>query len=394
MGFLRNLFNRKKGNDQLEETVQPVSESKLSDGIHIEDDAQRERVIRINLDKIDAATKELDRIEVEYRFVTSQLKDCDEIDSFPELEKEDVISAAKKIVQLGNDRISFKKNPGKLTKEQFSQMEKIEEYMPEGYINMAEAEDYQSKIKQDLKRLDGEKKAYYYREDELEAAVLNAKGMAKIILVALFICLALLFILKYALSMDIQLGVLLAIAVSAIAITLFFCRFTDYTKEKGKVERNINKITILQNRVKIRYVNNVNLMEYLYLKYGVHSSKELKKLWDYYEEESEERVRFERTKYELEDLYKQLLYILNHNKISDASVWLHQVAALIDPREMVEVRHNLNLRRQKLREQMEYNELVAKESQEEIKELVEEYPKYAKEILKIVEEYENIARKG
>ena len=49
---------------------------------------------------------------------------------------------------------------------------------------------------------------------------------------------------------------------------------------------------MLQNRVKIRYVNNTNLLDYLYMKYQVSSGKELKVLWDKYKVEKEERRRY------------------------------------------------------------------------------------------------------
>ena len=56
---------------------------------------------------------------------------------------------------------------------------------------------------------------------------------------------------------------------------------------------------------------------------------------------------------------------------------------------MVEIRHNLIVRRQSLRRRMDYNkEIVAGSSQKDIKELVEQYPQYAKEIMATVDEYE------
>ena len=130
-------------------------------------------------------------------------------------------------------------------------------------------------------------------------------------------------------------------------------------------------------------------MDYLYLKYAVSSAKELRINWEFYEEERYERKKFEQAKTELDILYKKILQILMRNKISDTSVWLHQTEAFIDAREMVEVRHALNVRRQKLREQMDYSLEIAENSKKEIKRMVEENPKYAKRILEIVEEFEN-----
>ena len=56
---------------------------------------------------------------------------------------------------------------------------------------------------------------------------------------------------------------------------------------------------------------------------------------------------------------------------------------------MVEIRHNLFLRRQSLRRRMDYNrEVVAAKAKEEIKDLANSYPKYAREIMDMVDEYD------
>lgn len=48
-------------------------------------------------------------------------------------------------------------------------------------------------------------------------------------------------------------------------------------------------------------------------------------------------------------------------------IWLHQTGAILDPKEMVEVRHAMILRRQQLRKQMEFNTDNAEKAQEQIK---------------------------
>jgi hypothetical protein len=86
---------------------------------------------------------------------------------------------------------------------------------------------------------------------------------------------------------------------------------------------------------------------------------------------------------------RELLRLLRRHRLADPLVWIHQPAAILDTREMVEARHHLIIRRQSLRKRMEYNrEVVAKKAQDEIKELVLDYPRYAKEILAMVAEYE------
>jgi hypothetical protein len=155
-----------------------------------------------------------------------------------------------------------------------------------------------------------------------------------------------------------------------------------------RVEKSINKIVLLQNTVKIKYVNNTNLLEYLYVKYDVNSSNELKKLWDKYIEENNQREKEKQIQVDMDYNQANLVKLLRGLKISEPSIWVRQTQALIDSKEMVEVRHNLILRRQKLRKRMEYNAKMAQQAQDEVKDVVNNYPEYAKNILDLVSDYE------
>ena len=85
---------------------------------------------------------------------------------------------------------------------------------------------------------------------------------------------------------------------------------------------------------------------------------------------------------------KQLVEKLSQYRVSDPQRWVHQVSALLDKREMVEIRHELILRRQSLRKHLEYNTDVAQSARNEIMEVVNLYPIYAREILDMVEHFE------
>ena len=165
-----------------------------------------------------------------------------------------------------------------MSDEKYHQMERMEEDAETGCRKLLETEDYQNLIRKDMSRLDGEKHAYLYRKDELKGIIADAKGMAVICSVALVVCYVVLFTLKYALRMDIQLGFLLVTGLAALVIVLVFLKYTDSVKELKRVEKGINRIIMLHNRVKIRYVNNTNLLDYLYMKYQVKSAKEFQSL--------------------------------------------------------------------------------------------------------------------
>ena len=55
--------------------------------------------------------------------------------------------------------------------------------------------------------------------------------------------------------------------------------------------------------------------------------------------------------------------------------------------EMVEIRHELNKGRQKLRERIEYNEKIKADTVQQIDELIQQYPDMQKELFDIVKEY-------
>lgn len=83
-----------------------------------------------------------------------------------------------------------------------------------------------------------------------------------------------------------------------------------------------------------------------------------------------------------------MINLLQRCRIQDPGRWLHQAQALIDSKEMVEIRHNLIIRRQKLRKQMEYNAKAAQDAQGEVQDIIEKYPEYAEKIIDLVSDYE------
>ena len=72
--------------------------------------------------------------------------------------------------------------------------------------------------------------------------------------------------------------------------------------------------------------------------------------------------------------------ILQKNAIEDPDIWIHQASALVDDKEMVEVRHSLNTRRQKIREELESYEELVSSSVKKLKDLVEKFPESRGEV--------------
>ena len=69
-----------------------------------------------------------------------------------------------------------------------------------------------------------------------------------------------------------------------------------------------------------------------------------------------------------------------------------QAAALIDHKEMVEITHNLVMRRQKLRSRMEYNAGILKEQRTEVAKFMEEMPEMRPQIQDILDSVDRLSR--
>ena len=395
MGLFENLFKWKKRDDEPEYEIEDWNEIVYDrDDLQISDKKQRKEYVQGCLEQIAEASRELEELEFEYNMVTSYLKDMEEIEALPEEAREILCECAKKIDALEEQQSGFRERKSRLDDSKFRQMQRLEEEVQEGLEKLTEAEHYQDLIKRDLRRLDGEKQAYSFRKNELRHVIADTRSMTIVCSVAVIACVLLLLLLQLALQLDTKIGYLLAAGIGAVAITLIYLKHTDAKRELEQVENGIGRIIRLQNTVKIRYVNNTHLLDYLYMKYDVSSAGELGKSWQRYQDEKEERHSYQQAERELDQYQKELLHTLRRYQVKDPMIWLHQTRAILDKKEMVEIRHNLIIRRQSLRRRMDYNkEVIAGKAQAEIKDLAEKYPKYAKEILNIVDQYADTEKK-
>lgn len=389
MGLLQRIFNWKRDYEEAYEVEEWNEIVYDRDDLQVHNRKQREEYVRGCLEQIAEASREVENLQHEYQVVTSHLKDIEEIEALPENESRLLMECAKRIDTLERQQSGYKERKNRMTDEKFYQMECMEEEVQEAYEKLEKAEEYQNLIKRDLRRLDSERQAYGFRKIELRHLMKDTRSMTIVCATAVIFCLLLLLVLQYAFSFDMKIGYLAAGGIGALAITVIFLKYNDAVRELSQVESGISRLIRLQNTVKIRYVNNTHLLDYLYMKYNVKSAQELGRDYKQYLEEKDERHNYKRAEIELDSTQQELLHILRRYQVKDPMIWLYQTQALLDKKEMIEIRHNLIIRRQSLRRRMDYNkEVIAGKAKAEVKDLVENYPKYAKEILGIVAEYD------
>lgn len=389
MGLLQRIFNWKRDYEEAYEVEEWNEIVYDRDDLQVHNRKQREEYVRGCLEQIAEASREVENLQHEYQVVTSHLKDIEEIEALPENESRLLMECAKRIDTLERQQSGYKERKNRMTDEKFYQMECMEEEVQEAYEKLEKAEEYQNLIKRDLRRLDSERQAYGFRKIELRHLMKDTRSMTIVCATAVIFCLLLLLVLQYAFSFDVKIGYLAVGGIGALAITAIFLKYNDAVRELSQVESGISRLIRLQNTVKIRYVNNTHLLDYLYMKYNVKSAQELGRDYKQYLEEKDERHNYKRAEIELDSTQQELLHILRRYQVKDPMIWLYQTQALLDKKEMIEIRHNLIIRRQSLRRRMDYNkEVIAGKAKAEVKDLVENYPKYAKEILGIVAEYD------
>ena len=179
MGFLQNIF----GKIQDEDWVKQAEFENWNDIVYtrkemdMDDPVQRREYIGSCLQQMEEAARELEALEYEYNDVTSHLRDIDEINALPPEQRLEVNELAQKIIDSQTQQDKFARRKSKMTDEEFEHMERLESQAKEGAKKLSEAEDYQKKIRNDLKRLDGEREAYIYREEELINTIENNKKL-------------------------------------------------------------------------------------------------------------------------------------------------------------------------------------------------------------------------
>ncbi len=390
------LFDFLRNEDKQEDWVKQTKLQDWNDIVYtrkdvdIDDPVQRREYIGSCLQQMQEASKELDALEMEYNDVTSHLRDMEEIDALPPEQRAEINECAKKILESQEQQEKFDKRKSRMSDEEFEHMERLQSGAKEGAKKLAEAEEYQKKIRNDLKRLDSEHEAYLFQEDEILTAVENDRKLIIAISIALVVIVAFLLFLQLGLGLNVIYGFMVTFLLAAISVTYLYIHQSNAASELKVVTKSISRLIMLQNQVKIRYVNNTNLIDYLCLKYGVSTSKELTGMYSKYLQERNERAKVEDARKLLDSNQKDLIYMLRHFRVKDPDIWIHQVEALIDHNEEVEIRHSLNVQRQSLRKRMEYNrDIVAGNAKAEIEDMARQYPKYTQESLDMVSRYED-----
>ncbi len=336
-------------------------------------------------------SKELEDQKAEYRVVTSYLNDVEILENLPEEEQKELADIAQNVAQLNVSRDAFLNTSKKISDAQFAQMQQEEDEIPKAIKRLQSNETYQMTIKRDMTYLDGKKHQWTYHKEEMKRQKKFLKNAAYA-LTGMFVLVAIILItVQLGFNGDVGLAWTILVFAVAGAGAYISWKMQDCVYEIKQAEVNINGAIVLLNKVKLKYVNITSAVDYACEKYHVKNSHELNYMWEQYMEAVKEKEKYAKTNEELEYFNGRLVRMLKNYQLYDPKVWVYQAQALIEKKEMVEVKHNLLVRRQKLRSRIEYNVENLKAQKLEVEKMMGKMGEHAAKIQQIVDAIERIS---
>ncbi len=340
-------------------------------------------------EQILTAAKALEETKRDYKIATDYLTDIQKIEDLPEKEFSEIQEVAGHVVELSQSRDAYLNKKRNISDAQFAQMEQLEEQMPDIIKRLKANETYQTTVKRDMQYLEGEKEEWRYYKDALEQESHVLRKLLYALAGVFAAALILVFVLGTTLHFDIKLPFLATVFVAAMAGIVMVWRLQNDSLDIKRSQANINRAITLLNKISFKYVNVTNAVDYACEKYHAKNSYELNYIWEQYLEEVREREKYEKTNDELEFFNDKLMMLLHRYQLYDTKIWTHQAQAILDKKEMVEVKHELLVRRQKLRATLEGQIASIGKAKADILKILKERPgddAEIKNILKSVDE--------
>ena len=373
---------RKSGKDKADSDIRTVRVPRSFDSYE-----DRESFVCGNCEIIVSSDRHLSDAKREYTVVTEYLSDIQKIDMIPEKGRNEVNESAKRIINLNGEREKMTRTPSKITISQKAAIEAACDTIEEQIGDMEKNESYLLVVESDLRTLEGERDGLDYEiNDAINRADWNRKILTGVAAFILLVLITLIYIQQTAHVQVTPVYVLVA-AFGGGSAVWFLTSHRKNQKEQKDNEAKLQRAIFLLNKVKIKYVNVVNVLDYGYEKFHVQSSRELRANYEEYRRIMEEERRFRQAE-ELIDFYNDdLKKRLRAYGVQDTDIWVCQCEALLDEREMVEVRHRLNVRRQKLRNTIELNTGQGDSARQALRSYIEENPDREYETHMIMDRY-------
>lgn len=365
--------------------VEEIRQAGLSG--NVEDAAVRRAFYNECSELIDEAVLQSEQARNEYGLVTTYLSDVQKIESLTGEGKAEVEAAANSLIALEKEKAKLRTKEPSISESQKAFLGSHEDEIPEKILWLKGEEERQRDIEGKMKYLAGEKAAYQIEQEECLNRNEFLKKLMIGIAVGVVVFLGLFFYIGDQTGKDLRIPFLLMV-IAAILFAMYVVvstRKNIYNRKVAEIRRN--QVIEVENKIKLRYVNCTWAIEYAYEKYHTTSAKQLEVMWKEYLRIRAEEEANRKNERQQEVHRSTIIGQLHRVGVADTGIWVLQPLALIDKNEMVEVRHSLNVRRQKLREHIDYNMKQKEKNEQAIIQFVKQYPEYADEAQDLIEKY-------
>lgn len=362
--IVMGLFRRRK-NKQIE------PEPKVVEDISPRD---LKRTLKEACDQVIICDKKAQDAKVEYDAVTSYLSDMQRIELIPLTERFAIEDSARKIINLTKERKKFQNRTRNISDLQYKTMEQYEVLIPGVIQKLKKEESFKILIEEDIKKVEQEREKIEGEQQD----IINKQSTLKTMAIGIGVVIAFVFItfvlLSSLLEFDVKLPfTLFGVMVFLVAVLILNESHKNQYKIRvvdGKRKRALQ----LYNKLAIKAVNNRSYLEYTFDKYMTQGGEELQRLFEEYLELKDEARRYQSNTELLNFYQNELIGGLSNAGVVDSEIWIYQAEAILDKKEMVEVRHRLNVRRQKLREVIEANAKLKENLLKEVEHILEQNP--------------------
>ena len=330
------------------------------------------------------ATYQSEDLKREYKLVTAYLVDIQKIEELPPNMARDVMETAQRIEMVDKNRSSYLQSENLLPMDQFNRLMRLENEVVDTIRSLNAMEMRDNMLKNDMGYLEGEKEDLKYMRREFKDSIARTKGVITTVLIIFILSLLSLAGVAVIGKTNVLLPALIMAAVVSLAFALSYTHYVDLKNEIKVTDAKIRRAVSLLNTVKAKYIQNASTIDYIYEKYNIHDSKELEYDWELYNKMVHDAMKYSQANTDYRVYCDDLVDKLKKAGVNDPLVWPRQTAALLDKREMVEIKHGLNTRRQKLREQLAVCEKISDNAKATLRAIADsdsELEGYIKEIL-------------
>lgn len=289
-------------------------EVEVLQGIDIEHLHSSPQVAETIRDRVQSAIHKKEQLTPKYEAVVEQLALVQKIEDIPKDDLKELENIAKIYSETILEKETFK-NILKGQNTTGNYLEKYKDDIDTAIQQMEEHEENLSIIKNDLYHLEGEKAEISYKNNRALKALSFVKIMLITAICVTSIVTLILATLFFVYSTDVFVpSLIMIVSVSFVGLWLFvFRRYLIFELKKNqKLQKREVELT---NKIKIKYVNVKQFLDYEYKKYQVNSSEMLKIRWENYQKNAKNEAKYKRISSNIASLIQDMDRLLTRNNI-------------------------------------------------------------------------------